>query len=165
MDSLFTPPAGDNPDTILPPLPTTPPPLATTSVEDDHQRTGAAKPAVQKVRANENQAITRTQDPLDETNWTVWRHRLTLMLQMCGVQGIVDGTVQRPDPAQDPEGAANWDFNDTYAKVLISNNVNTTQMVHISQSRTAYESWSNQDPRKFPQRSSWSPDKNSDFGP
>jgi hypothetical protein len=62
---------------------------------------------------------------------------------MCGVQGIVDGTVQRPDPAQDPEGAANWDFNDTYAKVLISNNVNTTQMVHISQSRTAYESWSN----------------------
>ena len=65
------------------------------------------------------------------------------MLQICGVQGYVAGTVQRPDLAQDPEGASNWDFNDTYAKVLIANNVTTTQMVHISQSRTAHDSWTN----------------------
>ena len=39
------------------------------------------------------------------------------MLQICGVQGYIAGTVQHLDPAQDPEGASNWDFNDTYAKV------------------------------------------------
>jgi hypothetical protein len=70
-------------------------------------------PSIQRVRANENQAITRTDDRLEDTNWNVWRHQLTLMLQICGVQGYALGTVQRPDPSQDPEGATNWDFNDT----------------------------------------------------
>ena len=100
-------------------------------------------PAIQRVRANENQAITHTDDHLDETNWTIWQHRLTLMLQICGVQGYIAGTVQRLDPAEDPEGASNWDFNDTYAKVLIANNVTTTQMVHISQSHMAHDNWTN----------------------
>ena len=101
------------------------------------------KPSILRVRASENQAITRTEDRLDDTNWTVWRHRLTLMLQICGVQGYVTGTVECPDPGQDPEGASNWDFNDTYAKVLIANNVATNEMVHLSQSRTARDSWLN----------------------
>ena len=65
------------------------------------------------------------------------------MLQICGVQGYVTGTLQRLDPNQDPEGVSNWDFNDTYANVLIANNVTTTEMVHLSQRRTARESWLN----------------------
>ena len=65
------------------------------------------------------------------------------MLQICGVQDHVTRNVRRPDLALDPEGARNWDFNDTYAKVLIANNITTTQMVHISQSHTSQESWSN----------------------
>ena len=87
----------------------------TVDVSDSHQGTNQTTviPAIQRVRANENQAITRTEDRLDDTNWTVWRHRLTLMLQICGVQGYVTGAVKRPDPVQDPEGANNWDFNDT----------------------------------------------------
>ena len=88
----------------------------------------------QRVCANENQVITHTGDHLDDTNWTVWHHWLTLMLQICGVQGYALGTIQCPDPSQDPKGATNWDFNNTYARVLIANNINTTQMVHISQS-------------------------------
>ena len=66
-----------------------------------------------------------------------------LMLQICGVQDYVTRNVRHPDLALDPEGARNWDFNDTYAKVLIANNITTTQMVHISQSHTSQESWSN----------------------
>ena len=113
MASLFTPPAGDNPDSTLPPLPETPPSEPTTShTSDVHQGTITKKPAIERVRANENQAITRTQDRLDEKNWAVWRLRLTLMLEICGVQGYVEGKIPRPDPAQDPDGATNWDFND-----------------------------------------------------
>lgn len=100
-------------------------------------------PSIQWVHANENQVITCTDDHLDDTNWTVWHHWLTLMLQICGVQGYALGTVQCPDPSQDPKGASDWDINDTYARVLIANNITTTQMVHISQSQTANDSWSN----------------------
>ena len=64
------------------------------------------------------------------------------MLQICGVQNYITGGTPRPDVALDPEGAANWDFNDTYTRVLIANNVNTTQMVHIGQCHTASECWS-----------------------
>jgi hypothetical protein len=143
MASLFTPPPGDNPDTTLPPLPDTPPLEATVTNAGDAYQAVVTTPAIKRVRASENQAITRTEDRLDETNWAVWRLRLTLMLQICGVQGYAEGKILHPDPAQDPEGASNWDFNDTYAKVLIANNVTTTQMMYISQSRTAHESWSN----------------------
>ena len=101
------------------------------------------KPSILRVPTNENQAITRTEDCLDDTNWTVWRHRFTLMLQTCGVQGYVTGTTVHPDPSQDPKGASNWDFTDTYAKVLIANNVATNEMVHLSPSRTAHDSWLN----------------------
>ena len=130
-------------DTALPPLPESPLPTTFTSVTTDGHQGTTKTPTIRRVRASENQAITRTEDRLDETNWTIWLHRLTLMLQMCGVQDYVTGSVERPDQVQDPEGASNWDFNDTYAKVLIANNVTSTQMVHISQSRTSHESWSN----------------------
>ena len=100
-------------DTALPPLPESPlPPTFVSDVTEHHQDT-MATPTIRRVRANENQAITRTDDRLDETNWTVWRHRLTLMLQICGVQGYVSGAVQRPDITKALEGASNWDFNDT----------------------------------------------------
>jgi len=59
------------------------------------------------VRANENQAITRTDNCLDDTNWTVLAPLLMLMLQICGVQGYALSAVQCPDPSQDPEGANN----------------------------------------------------------
>src|ERR1700678_2434231 len=37
----------------------------------------------------------------------------------------------------------NWDFNDTYAKVLIANNVTTTQMMYIKQTQNSHENWCN----------------------
>lgn len=66
-----------------------------------------------------------------------------LMLKLCGVKGYVTRENKCPDEAQDLEGAENWDFYDTYARVLISNNVISQQVIHISQSFTSQESWSN----------------------
>ena len=108
--------------------------LQQTQVAANNSNSNISTPSIQQVCANENQAITCTNDCLDDTNWTVWHHQLTLILQICGVQGFALGTIQCPDFSQDPEGATNWDFNDIYARVLIANNITTTQMVHISQS-------------------------------
>ena|ERR1700733_9098128 len=81
------------------------PPPQQAQVADNNLNSNSGAPSMQRVRANENQAITRTDDRLDDTHWTVWRHRLMLMLQICGVQGYALGTVQRPDFSHDPEGA------------------------------------------------------------
>ena len=71
--SSILPVEGD-PDTVLPPLPDSPPPAAFhNNTNEGHQGT-TTNPAIQRVRANENQAITHTDDRLDETNWTIWRH-------------------------------------------------------------------------------------------
>ena len=110
-------------------------------VENNHNGQPITTPTVKCVCVNENSAITRTQDSLNE-NWTVWRHRLLLMLQICGAQDYITRGTPRLNMDLDPEGAANWDFSDTYTRVLIANNVTTTQMVHIGQCHTAYECWS-----------------------
>ena len=45
--------------------------------------------------------------------------------------GYVDGTIRCPNPLRDPVGANNWPCNDSYAKMLITNN--------IAQSEEGYE--------------------------
>lgn len=39
-----------------------------------YQDSKVPRPTIQKVQANENQAITQTDDRLDDTNWTIWHH-------------------------------------------------------------------------------------------
>ncbi len=43
----------------------------------------------------------------------------------------------------DPEGANNWDFNDSYAAMLIYKNISVAQKVHTGQDNLAYEVWKN----------------------
>ena len=58
-----------------------------------------------RVRASENSALTRTNNPLNDNNWTVWRKQFTLMLKICGVDEYVQGLVSRPNPNVDSQGA------------------------------------------------------------
>jgi hypothetical protein len=96
-----------------------------------------------RVHVNEDSAITVIREPLDETNWHVWRHRMSLALHLCGLDAYVTGQITRPNPQEDPVGSANWTFNDTYAKFLITNNITSSQMVHVIRCATAHDMWSN----------------------
>ena len=64
-------------------------------------------------------------------------------LQSCGVEGYVNGTIRRPDPAADLEGLENWSCNDNLARVLISWNVTPSEQVHILGCDSAHEMWKN----------------------
>ena len=97
-------------------------------------------PTIERVKMNHNSAITRMNDPLNDTNWIIWHERMSLL---CEVEGYAKGEIEKPNAKDDPEGAANWTINDTYARVLISSNVTSSEMIHISGSKTAHMSWSN----------------------
>ena len=63
------------------------------------------------------------------------------MFKICGVDEYVQGLVCRPNPNVDSQGAKAWAFNDTYAKVLITNNMEPDQMVYVDQCDTSHEIW------------------------
>ena len=97
--------------------------------------------SIARVHANENSAITQTNDPLNDNNWTTWCRKMNLMLKLCGVGSYIQGSVDEPNPDEDPEGAENWAFNNTYAKLLITNNIEVVQMVHVGQCATSQVMW------------------------
>ena len=66
---------------------------------------------------------------------------MNLMLKLCGVDSYIQSSVDKPNPDEDPEGAENWAFNDTYAKLLITNNIEVVQMVHVGQCATSQVMW------------------------
>jgi len=45
------------------------------------------------------------------------------MFKLCKVTGYIFGDITQPDCVHNPEGANNWDFNDSYAAMLIYENI------------------------------------------
>ena len=50
------------------------------------------------------------------------------------------GNIARPDDHEE-QNVANWEFNDNYAQVIITNNITSTAMVHVGQCTTAQAMW------------------------
>ena len=96
------------------------------------------EPSIERVSAREASAITKLPEPLNESNWMVWRERMKRVLRLCGIEAYAAGKVDIP---WDAKGADNWTFNDTYAQVIITNNISSTEMVHVSQCTTAQAIW------------------------
>jgi hypothetical protein len=78
---------------------------------------------------------------LNDTNWVFWRVEMIETFQLCGLEGYVKGTLLRPDPNVDPEGAVNWSHNDVYTRFIISLNVTKSQKVNTSMCNNAHEVW------------------------
>ena len=68
--SSILPVEGD-PDTVLLPLPDSPPPAAFHNNPNEGHQGTTTNLAIQCVQVNKNQAITHMDDRLDETNWTI----------------------------------------------------------------------------------------------
>ena len=86
----------------------------------------------------QSQAVTKVPELLDDSNWNVWKNRMAPILRVCDVVPYVAGKVPRPSDAKQ---ASNWDYNDDYAKILIENNILSSQMIHTSQCTTACAMW------------------------
>jgi len=100
-------------------------------------------PSVDRVSIIESTAITQTREPLNNSNWSVWKGSMKHMFSLCNVTEYIFGAIQRPNSAHDPLGAKNWDFNDSYVVMLIYKNISTVQKIHVGQDNMAYEVWRN----------------------
>lgn len=100
---------------------------------------------IARVPVNERTMISLMTDPLNDTNWAVWKACMRRTFTLCNVSGYVYGDIERPDPTLDPTSisAENWDFNDSYAAILISENISPSQRVYAGSDCSAHEMWSN----------------------
>jgi hypothetical protein len=75
-------------------------------------------------------------EPLNKTNWTIWREWMTSALSLCGLEGYAEGTIKCP---ADTLKAKSWDFNDQpeCTQFIIMNNITNSKMVHVGKWTTA----------------------------
>jgi hypothetical protein len=77
--------------------------------------------------------------PLNGENWTIWRERMVPLLELYCLNGYIKGPCERPDPTEDPAGAANWDSNDTLARCFIVHNISGPEVLHVVGCTDAHE--------------------------
>ena len=82
--------------------------------------------------------MTKVPEPLDNTNWGVWKKQMKPILCLCSISKYIEGVIQCPT---DPKQQSNWDYNDNYAQVLIENNILSSQNIHMSPCETSCAMW------------------------
>jgi gag-polypeptide of LTR copia-type len=98
---------------------------------------------IERVKPSDYDGIIKLDESLrlNDTNWVFWRVDIIEIFRHCGVEGYVKGTLLRPDPNVDPDGAENWSYNDAYTRFIISLNVTQSQKVNTLMCNSAYEVW------------------------
>jgi hypothetical protein len=99
----------------------------------------AIDPNIKKLE-HVSSSIVKMKEPLDDTNWVVWRECIRRIFELCSVEAYVYGALPKLDPLL-AQSLANWKANDIYAQVLITMNINRDQMVHVSRLNMAHEIW------------------------
>jgi hypothetical protein len=80
---------------------------------------------------------------LTNANWSTWKGSMKQIFGLCNLSEYVLGNVICPNPTHNPVGAKNWDFNNSYAAMLICKNISASQKVYAGQDNKSYEVWRN----------------------
>ena len=88
---------------------------------------------IKRIPVADLAGVAKIEETLDakSRNWHNWSHSMHLMLDIVDAGKYVDGVVKQPDPQRDPISAENWQFNDTYIRVIIGRNIAQTEKCHI----------------------------------
>jgi len=98
---------------------------------------------IERIRTSETGGIIRLSEPLDNTNWSVWHDCMLNIFEIYGAEEYFTGNVTQPDKSLNSRAACNWTFNNAFTKVIITNNIASSQKVHVSRCKTACEMWQN----------------------
>lgn len=110
-------------------------------IEDHDDATswhGIEEEEITTVNVRDHPAVVRLSEILDGGNWTVWRERITRILNMYGINKYINGTVERP---KDPRQVKKWDYNNNYGQLMIVNNISASEMLHTSHCENARAMW------------------------
>src|SRR6267142_3209858 len=98
---------------------------------------------IEWIRTSETGGIIRLSELLDDTNWSVWCNHMLDIFEIYGAEEYDIGIVNMPNKSLQPRAARNWMFNNAFTKVLITNNIASSQKVHVSHCKTARDMWQN----------------------
>src|SRR6267378_2242563 len=90
-------------------------------------------------------ATTKIDEVLErkKRNWDSWSQSIYILFDLAEVTEYVEGTIAYPNPTIDPVGAKNCRYNDTYAKMLITNNIDASEKIHTRGCATSQKMWKN----------------------
>jgi hypothetical protein len=76
----------------------------------------------------------------DGSNFQMWKHRTKLVLQSCGLMGIVEGTEKEP-AALDPDTVSDWKTHELDACVHIQLTLEEEQLSGVMSAIMAKDTW------------------------
>jgi len=95
------------------------------------------------IHAAKGAAVTNSGKILDNQhkNWSAWSQSMALLFKLFKVQEYVLGKITCLDSNNDPVGAENWGYNDTFAQLLITSNIAPMERVHTNGCPTSNRMW------------------------
>ena len=90
------------------------------------------RPSIPWLNVQEIAPVSRIDETLDgkSKNWTAWSQSMDLLFSIANARGYIDGRIRCPDANADPVGTENWEFNDSYIRMLIRKNIASMQKMH-----------------------------------
>jgi hypothetical protein len=98
---------------------------------------------VYKMKACNSPTSVKMPEHLDDTNWGICRQRMTHSLSFYCVEGYLYGIPVRPSDDDESDDLENWEHNDRFVQMVITMNITSSEMAHISRCNTAAAMWSN----------------------
>ena len=66
---------------------------------------------------------------------------MTPILKVCKVWGYIDGMIEHPDLTTNQYSAENWDINNKLAKLIVLQNIKSTQLHYVGQALFLAKVW------------------------
>ena len=109
--------------------------LGTPQTSRAHQR------ALTKVDMKQFGEVAKLSQKLNDTNWVIWRENIVRFFDLAGITPVVFGTLLEPDETTHRDEYEAWTFNDSYAQVVITKNLDDSQILHVARRQTSNEMW------------------------
>jgi hypothetical protein len=101
----------------------------------------AAVPGVKRPIAKDWSGEHKTYNLLDDDNWQSWHDDINLTFRVIRLKGYISSNFKCLDPAVDPVGTDNWEYNNQYTQKIIRDRLSKGQKFHAANCKTSHEMW------------------------